>query len=68
MHDETHVLNGMQVPMTVQKHRSFWWDTKLSAERMRAISDWVGSLSKEDRDKLDDLLEDYRNELLDERD
>jgi hypothetical protein len=59
---ETHVLHGMNVPVSVQQHHSFFWNTKLTAERMREISDWIGTLSKEDRNKLDDLEDDVRED------
>lgn len=46
----------------VQPNHSFFWNTKLPIERMKAISDWIGSLSAEDRSKLNDLLADVRRE------
>ena len=47
---------------TVQKNHSFFWDTDLSPERMKEISDWIGNLSPEDRQKLRDLLRDQERE------
>jgi hypothetical protein len=47
---------------SVQPNHSFFWDTKLSLERMKEISDWIGSLSKEDKSKLDDLIADVKDE------
>lgn len=47
---------------TVQKHHSFFWNSELTPERMKEISDWIGSLSKEDRRKLRDVLKDAIDE------
>ena len=45
---------------TVQKHHTFFFDTKLSANRMQEISDWIGELSLNDRKKLEELIEDVK--------
>lgn len=45
---------------TVRQFHSFFWDTELTLERMEEISEWIGSLSKEDKSKLDNLLFDVR--------
>ncbi len=37
---------------------SFFWDSSLTEERMRQISEWMGTLSKEQQDLLDDLVDD----------
>ncbi len=39
---------------------SFFWNSKLSDERKDEIIAWVASLSDEDADKLEDLLQDAR--------
>lgn len=39
---------------------SFFWNSKLSDERKDEIIAWVASLSDEDADKLEDLLQDTR--------
>ena len=44
----------------VRQHHSFFWDTKLSLERMEEISGWIGGLSPKERGLLDDLLDDIR--------
>lgn len=48
---------------TVRPNHSFFWNTDLTLERMQEISDWIGTLSKEDRKKLDDLLTDVREDV-----
>ena len=47
---------------SVTKNHSFFWDTKLTEERMWEISDWLGSLTPEQRKLLDDMLADMREE------
>ena len=39
---------------------SFFWNSKRSDERKDEIIAWVASLSDEDADKLEDLLQDAR--------
>lgn len=48
---------------SVKEFHTFFWHTKLSDERMQEISDWIGSLTLEEKCRLDDLLSDYRDEL-----
>lgn len=51
-----------QSPNSVQKHHSFFWNTNLSNKRMKQISDWIGSLAKEEQDMLYELLTDARED------
>ena len=46
------------LPITIQKNHSFFWDTKLSKERMELISKWIGKLSKDELGLLKDLISD----------
>ena len=48
---------------SIKEFHTFFWHTKLSDERMQEISDWIGSLTLEEKYYLDDLLSDYRDEL-----
>jgi hypothetical protein len=48
---------------SVKEFHTFFWHTKLSDKRMQKISDWIGSLTLEEKRYLDDLLSDYRDEL-----
>jgi hypothetical protein len=48
---------------TVQRHWTFFWDTELSEKRMIEISEWIGSLSLEDRGKLTDLMKDHTEDI-----
>lgn len=43
-------------------NHSFFLQTKLTQDRMRQISDWIGSLDTEHRKLLDDLLKDEREQ------
>ena len=43
----------------------FWWQSSLSAERKQKLIDWVESLSDEDVLKLEDLLDDTRQDEAD---
>lgn len=46
----------------VRKNYTFFYKTGLSFERMCDISEWIGSLSKEQRAMLDDILHDKAKE------
>ena len=41
---------------------SFFWDTKLSQDRMQEIIDWIAQLPDDQRALLNDLLDDVREE------
>jgi len=53
---------------TVRKNRSFHYRTKLSFERMCQISDWIGSLTPEQKDMLEDVIFDARDDATDKSD
>ena len=57
----------MQEPKTrktVWPNRSFFWDTWLTEKRMEQISDWLGTLTPEQKDMLKDILCDYRSDIM----
>lgn len=47
---------------TVQPNHHFFWDSKLCSKRMKEISDWIGTFTPEQKDMLEDLLRDTRDE------
>jgi hypothetical protein len=49
-------------PKTVHSHISFFWDTRLTNERMEEINAWVATLTEEQLKMLHDLQVDSRQE------
>jgi ABC-type phosphate/phosphonate transport system substrate-binding protein len=47
---------------TVYPNWSFFWNTRLSEDRMQEISDFLGTLSKQDKNKIEDLIQDSKEE------
>ncbi len=45
----------------VRRNHSFFFNSKLTFERMCEISEWIGTLTKDQRKMLDDLLSDERS-------
>lgn len=53
----------MELHRSIHKYHCFFWDTKLSDERMKEINNWIGTFTPEQRKMFDDLLWDYRDEI-----
>lgn len=53
---------------TVPVRWSWYWDSKLTPQRRRQIDVWYNSLTAEQREMLDDIVTDAREEATDPRD
>ncbi len=47
---------------TVRKNHSFFWRTNLSFERMCQISEWLGSLTEDQKKMVEELCKDARED------
>ncbi len=54
--------NKKEEKKTVLPGHSFFWKTRMTNERMKAISDWIVSLKGEERMMLSDLMNDIRQD------